>query len=373
MKIGILTQPLLKNYGGILQAYALQKVLKEMGHEVWLIQRSVHSHSFFLWLKNTIYNVVKYCLGRKKYKWLYRRTEDVLYVSMQLFIDEYIIPKTSKIYSSKGLRQDYMQQHYDAYVVGSDQVWRPKYSPCQTDFFLGFLPMKTSVIRLSYAASFGTDKWEYSDKLSAQCGTLLQYFDGVSVREASAIALCQSKFNYDNVQQVLDPTLLLDREDYEFLAESNLREKNSKKLFCYILDDNLDLEMLRQKLSHQLECDSFTISFTDNNTQIPSPKLWLRAFKDADYVLTDSFHGCVFSIIFNVPFVVLGNEERGQTRFHSLLSLFGLEDRLVCETSFERITSFLRKDINWDIVNQKRFELKGKSFEFLQLILCNEK
>lgn len=373
MKIGILTQPLLKNYGGILQAYALQKVLREMGHEAWLVQRCRHTHSFRRWMSLYLRKIIKYLLGRKeyqRYKWVYRKVENQQYANMQNFIDEYITPKTSKIFSSRGLLKDYKLQHYDAYVVGSDQVWRPRYSPCQTDFYMGFLPLDEHIMRLAYAASFGTDKWEYSKLQSKYCRILLQKFNGISVREDSAIELCSHYLGRNDVLQVLDPTLLLKKEEYECLADTKQMAKKNKRVFCYVLDDNSTFERLRNDVAHNLDGECFTITFTGENS-MPGPKTWLRAFMEADYVLTDSFHGCVFSIIFNRPFVVVGNESRGQSRFHSLLNLFGLEDRMVTQLSGDIIVEHMKIPIQWDLVNERKKKLQDFSLNFLQNYLGN--
>lgn len=365
MKIGILTQPLLKNYGGILQAYALQQVLKKMGNEAWLVQRCKRTHRFHKWLRNCIGNVLKFMLGRERAQWVYRRSENNQCTNTQRFIDKYIVPKTSKIFSTRGLLQDYKKHGYDAYIVGSDQVWRPKYSPCQTDFYIGFLPVKESVKRLAYAASFGTDKWEYSDELSRQCKDLLRYFDGFSVREESAISLCRNYLGRNDVLQVLDPTLLLEKEDYEQLIGAKHIEQKNKKFFCYVLDDNSAFENLRQNVSNRLNMECLTITFTGDGP-IPGPISWLQAFMESDFVLTDSFHGCVFSIIFNHPFVVIGNEERGQSRFISLLQMFGLTSRLVSSNNMEKIIAVMNEPIDWDKINARKLELKNISLEFIR-------
>lgn len=372
MKIGILTQPLLKNYGGILQAYALQLTLKRLGHEAWLVQRSQNSHSFYKWLRTHLTNSIKYVLGRKRVKWYSRKQENATYADMQHFIDRNIMPRTPKIFSSDGLYEDYKHQHYDAYVVGSDQVWRPVYSPCQSDYYLGFLPTDESVIRLAYAASFGTERWEYSDKLSHQCKVLLQNFKGVSVREDSGIDLCKGHLERNDVLQVLDPTLLLDKDDYEHLVGTIGIAPKNKKIFCYVLDDGPQLNALRLGLAKQLHCECFTISSPEEK-KCPSPSIWLRAFMEADYILTDSFHGCVFSIIFNRPFVVLGNEGRGQSRFNSLLKLFGLQNQLAEKCDVETIYTKMMQAIDWKTINSIREVWKRKSLKFLQNYLEDER
>ena len=139
MKIGILTQPLRTNYGGLLQCWALQRVLREMGHEAWVVQRTYRFHALWRWGGRLAKNLVRLLLGRKWVAWTSRGEESVIQQHTRRFIEGQIVPCTSPIYSTRGLRADYARQHYDAYVVGSDQVWRPIYSPCQPDFFLGFL------------------------------------------------------------------------------------------------------------------------------------------------------------------------------------------------------------------------------------------
>ena len=98
----------------------------------------------------------------------------------------------------------------------------------------------------------------------------------------------------------------------------------------------------------------------------PSVHQWLRGFYDADFILTDSFHGCVFSIIFNKPFVVIGNENRGLSRFISLLSLFGLEDRMIKHSNCMDVNKVLMNKIDWEDVNGRLESLKMTSFLFLK-------
>src|SRR5690606_15864360 len=102
---------------------------------------------------------------------------------------------------------------FDTYIVGSDQCWRPKYSPNITNYFLDFLNDKQNVIRISYAASFGTSDWEFNEPETKMCRDLIQKFDAVSVRESSGIELCQ-KYLDKEAQHVLDPTMLLELDDY---------------------------------------------------------------------------------------------------------------------------------------------------------------
>ena len=378
MKIGILTQPLHTNYGGLLQCWALQRVLREMGHEAWVVQRQTDWHSFLWWADNAAKNVVRLLFGRPVMRVPRRKEENQIGQHTRRFVEGQIVPRTSPIYSTQGLRADYARQRYDAYVVGSDQVWRPIYSPCQPDFFLGFLPGDARVRRVAYAASFGTDKWEFSPKLAARCRALAGKFDAVSVRESGGVGLCRAHLGVA-AEHVLDPTLLHGREVYERLVGEAGDPRNAGDFFCYVLDRSAETEALKRSVAAELGLTAFEVmprvpgaapAGTPMADRVfPPVTAWLRAFMDAEYVLTDSFHGSVFSIMFHRPFVALGNAGRGQARFHSLLGLFGLEDRLVTTGRAEDVAARLREPIDWARVDRIKREWQVKSTEFLSKAL----
>lgn len=371
MKIGILTQPLHTNYGGLLQCWALQQVLRGMGHEAWVVRREARSHSFKRWLAFHLWECARRAAGLPPHRWPSRRAEGIIRSLTGRFVSGAISPKTPVITSSRGLRRDYALRRYDAYVVGSDQVWRPRYSPCQTDFFLGFLPPDARVLRVAYAASFGTDDWEYSSRLWRACRPLAARFDAVSVRESGGVALCRGRFGVEAVQ-VLDPTLLHGREAYEALAAGEPRSQGN--FFCYLLDSSGRAEALCRDVSALLGLEAFGVMprarwhsrAPVEDCVYPRVTQWIRAFMDAECVLTDSFHGCVFSVIFNRPFVALGNSSRGQSRFQSLLSLFGLESRLVAPgESSEEVARRMREPIDWERVNRVKADWQDKSMDYL--------
>ena len=339
MKIGILTLPLHTNYGGILQAYALQTVLERMGHQVVVFN---HKRQFFfpLWKLPLSYAkriLKKYFLGRKDIRVFaehYQKREyAIISQRTQKFIDTYIHSYYVKSFRSLSVVD------FDAIVVGSDQVWRPKYftylfnSNIQ-NAFLSFA-RKWNVKRVSYAASFGTDDWEYTIEQTKVCTDLIKFFDLVTVREESAIKLCKDKLGVDALH-VLDPTMLLTKDDYIQLFEVANTPKSAGNLLTYILDETSDKLELINQLSKEKGLIPFSVNSRIGNTHIsaedriqPSVETWLRGFYDAEFIITDSFHACVFSIIFGKPFVVIGNEERGMARFKSLLKMFGLEKCLI--------------------------------------------
>lgn len=376
MKIGILTLPLHTNYGGILQAYALQTVLERMGHEVKVIDKSRY-HQISLWKIPFAYiyrGVKKFIFGKnvnirqEKYYNFCLDRDVVTQKYTRPFIDLHVkllhVEKFSELKESD----------FDAIIVGSDQIWRAIYTrlfmQSTTAAFLEFASSWTSIRRVSYAASFGTSAWEYSPKDTKMCKRLIQQFDTVSVRENDGIELCEKYLNYANAVQVLDPTFLLDQEDYKNLLGQN-ESKHKNSVFCYILDLNEQKKQLIQSVEENLQLKSFFVNsrVDDWNAPIqeriqPPVEDWLQGFVDADFVITDSFHACVFSIIFKKQFIVIGNEKRGLSRFSSLLTMFGLESRIVLKLDDFDVRNL--DDIDYDCVYEKLEVCKNKSLTFLE-------
>ena len=336
MKIGILTLPLHTNYGGILQAYALQTVLERMGYVACVIQRPWRLQ--IVWWKYPL-QIIKRCINRfilghnnsifGELKW--NKNQTVIERNTKNFIDKYINTHQIKQIS------DVKETDFDAIVVGSDQIWRPKYYRLHykyiEDAFLSFTK-KWNLKRIAYAPSFGTDEWEYNQVETQKCSNLLQKFDAVSVREQSGIELCEKYLGHKNVQWVLDPTMLLNKEDYEHLIPQNVKAPGD--LMCYVLDANDEINNLIAKIANENDLKVFQAASDVDNVSLPIERRvqppvesWLAGFRDAKLVITDSFHACVFSILFHKPFVVLGNKNRGYSRFESLLKRFGLEGRLI--------------------------------------------
>ena len=261
---------------------------------------------------------------------------------------------------------------YDALVIGSDQVWRAAYAYPYARYFADFAS-GTSARRISYAASFGVAGSDFSREQIAACKPLLQDFDAVSVRESSAVMDCRNLFGVQAIQ-VLDPTLLLSKEDYKHLFSKSKRSRGN--LMVYVLDESSSTEAIVSRLAKEKGLKPFrSNSLIESGvekvgltkSQQPPVEQWLRGFYDAEFVVTDSFHACVFSIIFQKPFICLGNRWRGMERFHSLLEPLGLSDRLVSAENF----SLPDSDINWQQVNEKLEQMRISSRQFLTEALRN--
>ena len=379
MNIGILTQPLYNNYGGLLQNYALQQVLQSLGHT----SETVDWHQLkesplreWLWVKKqTLLNLVNKNIEKPHYQ-LTRKEEELVSQNTRLFIERYIHVCPQVIHEVGECGEVDEKYLYDAYIVGSDQVWRPRYNSfMRTAMFLDFVN-RDNVKKIAYAASFGTSEWEFDSQLSDVCSRLAKKFDLITVREKSGVSLCR---NYLGVSatHVLDPTMLLEREDYEQIVAKEKEPQCDGTLFHYILDPGEEKKTMIDRVASSVHLLPFTIMpkcQAENRTRrdvknhidncvFPSVTSWLRGKKNEKMIIVDSFHGAVFSIIFNKPFWVIANKGRGNARFESLLSQFNLLDRFLDEPADNNIN--WNKPIDWTAVNGIRQVEKVKSLKLL--------
>lgn len=384
-KIALLTLPLHSNYGGILQCYALQTVLERMGCEVTVLNRQPKKPMFlvllFLLRCVSMFKCMfrRYLLGEKE--WRVQKPWDSFYMPyrakamlggnprfLQAFVREHI-HQTKPLYSSQELGLAAEEGQFDFFVVGSDQVWREQYAPEITDYFLGFLPDSDRRPKVAYAASFGLERVGISDEKLERCRQLSQKFTSVSVREQSAVRLAKEVLDMD-ARWVLDPTMLLSAEDYKFASRST--EKSWAGVVTYILDGNeIDSQVVRDvSNSLFLPVEAISLCPLDKNgfPAVMFPvEWWLNSFAQADFVVTDSFHGCVFSIIYRKPFIAIANGERGIDRFKSLLGYFGLQDRLVFSMEdYRQKRSALLAPIDFAPVAEKLAQAQETSLAFLK-------
>lgn len=336
MKIGIITLPPGANYGGILQAYALQNILEKMGHDVSIIVRDENCDIRPLWrqclvfIKRVILKFIFHKQLRICAEQYDRKTRSIIRKHTQVFIDKYLHLQYIKNYTE-------INDSFDAFVIGSDQVWRPVYFLGSIENAFCRFVKNARVKRIAYAASFGVDKWEYTSSQTRHCKNLIKNFSGVSVRENSGIDLCKNHFNLD-ATWVLDPTMLLCIDDYLQLVKIVNTPKSPGTLLTYILDETAEKASLCQSLATLYGYVPFRVNsrYEDKFAPLtervqPAVEQWLQGFNDAEFVITDSFHACVFSILFHKQFFVFGNAGRGMARFKSLLKMFDIEGRLITD------------------------------------------
>ena len=361
MRIGVYTHPLRFNYGGILQAYALQRVLQDMGHDAVYIEWEQYN-----------YRLAPFKLYLSRFLWkIFKSREVIVFLEVKRNIFYTKISNFAKKNIAILPISDLSKDDIDVLIVGSDQIWRPSYIVNIEDAYLGFAK-DWDVRRIAYAASFGVDDWsEYSDEQTQVCRELIKKFDAVSVREDSGVDLCRNYLGVDAVH-VLDPTMLVDTKHYICHINSCKKRYPERMCLAYILDEADDKVAA---LNSVAKCQGYNVLQWKNiytpNIKNPTVEEWLKGFHDAEFVFTDSFHGCVFSIIFNKPFIAFGNEERGMARFDSLLKMFGLEELLI--TSVDQFTpELVDKAISHfsdNSIQQRLNELRKESKLFLERAL----
>lgn len=365
MKFAILTHPLLGNYGGMLQAYALQLAVSRHEHSPFVLNYITKKRdmtkpiNYARALKHSLFS----CMWRLGIPLSYKQPPPNLFSSIARgFAKKHI---SSLDFDSV--------KNWDEYrlLIGSDQVWRCIYARdlVNVPFFFGnFVSSETRAESFVYAASFGTDKWEGTPEETEACAKLLNQYKAISVREASGINLCKELFHTEAVQMP-DPTLLLFNNDYEHIIASEETYRPSPKyVAAYVLDYSEPIDDTLQFLSEKTHLSIHHImpqaTAAKYSGRIPcSLAQWLRSIRDCEYLITDSFHGCVFAIIFNKPFVCLGNKSRGSTRFDALFETFRLKNR-VC-TSLNDVRETLLRAIDWDSVNSIRDTERARGLQFL--------
>lgn len=363
MNIAIITLPLHTNYGGILQAYALQTTLTRLGHSVVLFEpkpQRIH-HPFKMPLVYLKRGLCKYILHQDIE--VFRSPQQRIRKYTDIFIKRHLHIKLIKDWNST------LSKKYDAFIVGSDQIWRPRYCYSLRHAFLDFT-QGINTKRIAYAASFGIDTNEFTEEQISLCKPLAQKFDYISTREDSGIKLCKDLFDVPAVQMI-DPTLLLAKGDYVNLIQGTSTPASNGNLLVYILDEKPETESQLTSLAKQKNLTPFRANSKVEQYDAPiseriQPPVehWLRGFQDAEFVITDSFHACVFSILFHKPFICIGNKDRGMSRFTSLLRMFHLEDRLVSS-----LEDFTDTPINWEEVDAILTTKRAEAMEFLTTAL----
>lgn len=369
MKIAILTLPLKNNYGGILQAYALREYLVQRGHEVVHIEEKgkqsvVHwsSYRFTAWwyTRRLLRQILTLNQDKKralenKDRYQTRKSTGNIRRFVQENIDILVVEDFKEL----------KNHGFDAFVVGSDQIWRPVYYKQIEDAFFSFAE-GWNIKKIAYAPSFGVEKWEYNDAQTEHCSRLIKEFDAISVREDEGATLCQEKLAVKALR-LLDPTMLLNKSVYERLVGGHV-EVNSKQLTSYILDMTPHKKEIIERLINKKNLNHAPlglVSQAEGKKEVEdSLENWLKTFLQAEFVFTDSFHGCVFALLFHKPFIAYGNSQRGISRFNTLLRLFDLEDRMV--QAGEDIENLLNRVVDWKKVDAVLATEREKSASFFK-------
>lgn len=366
MSIVILTHPFFGNYGGMLQAYAMQKALAANALESSVCRYyNYPALPLHKELARRLVSGIREILAYFTHRFARKKVSEIhFYRNGEQFLKRYV----------KSLSYEESCRSGRAWIVGSDQVWRAEYVTHWGGlpfFFLADVPTDVRSKSIAYAASFGTEKWSGTEEDVKVCAPLLREFCAVSVREHSGIDICREQLGVGAVQMP-DPTMLLSTDDYnELIAKETTWLPTSEYIAAYILDRTAAKDALLTECSdvEQVVVQHLLPQATAKKRRDRYPvsvSQWLRLIRDSKYFVTDSFHGCVFAITFNKPFVCLGNALRGNARFEALLGTYGLEARLLSNPSPEELQRVLVTPIDWTRVNEIRASERARGIRFLK-------
>lgn len=363
-KIGILTYHRVYNFGSLLQTYALQEYLVKKGQTVEVIDyypkrlrmKSLLFHVNPRWSKPFIKMIVHLIPAVI--------TRMLGYNMMNRFLGKYIRMTKNTFANESELAAGSFD--YDIYMNGSDQIWNVDTSGGKADkvFFMDFLSEEK--IRTAYAASFGKDV--FSDQSMAEIKDYLSKYKAISVRENTGLNILHS-IGIDNAEWVLDPIFLLKRDEWLQIIQK-MRLPNHY-LLVYNLNRNPNISVMAQKIAKEknLKIVNFAQSLLfvkrAKNIIYPTPNSFITLFANADYVITDSFHGTAFSINFNKQFVCVP-APRFNSRLESVLSLFDLSERLICD--WEDYVK-LQSEIDYSVVNRILEYERIKADKYIEYML----
>ncbi|MDP2017087.1 polysaccharide pyruvyl transferase family protein [Hydrogenophaga sp.] len=373
MNVGILTFHFSDNYGAALQAYALRRWMTEQGHHASFIDyRPAHiEHGGSLSLPTSPARL--------------KANLKVVYLAVSSFINEHFGNKSQKEKFVR-FREQFLDvrrdaaptdngaslaaaQSFDLIVAGSDQIWSPsQHFGFDPNYFLAFAK-RFQARKISYAASFGRDRVSSSE--AAQLPQLLRNFDAISVREASGITLVERATGH-RPANVPDPTLL--HSDYAELTERAPPEHDDPYIFCYGLRSPDNIRQTADLASKQLNCPILSphnphrrwVEIGD--TVYPDPGEWVSLIRNARFVVTNSFHGTVFSLLFKKPFIVAGltgEKAAANARAINLLRAVGLESRFAPSFSAQNTQALMAREIDWADVDQRLADLRQAGNAFL--------
>lgn len=347
-KVNILTFNSALSYGAVLQTYALSLFLQRKGFQVEIIDFRVPFLTpmpLKIWILKAYYN--------------FRRLKK--YLVFKKFSKKFLSNKTKSFLTIKSIMNSNFYADY--YIVGSDQVWNPDITKENyLIYFFSFL--KNKEILISYAASFGNSDWNYDETVTNKVQYYLKRFKAISVREKSAISILENKFKISS-EFVLDPTLLLNdfnellpqfttkdqivgfklENDIEFL-DFTLKLGQIANLMPVVIDTNLKMHNL------------LTYSY-------PSVLEWLKFIAESKLVVTDSFHGIAFCLIYKKDFIVIKGNLKRFSRINDLLTILNLTDRIIDNYEDERINQICKKEIDYNIIDLILDEYRQKSEFFL--------
>lgn len=365
-----------RNYGQILQAYALQKYLENCGYHAYIIDYVPSSIEYRIG-SNRIEQGLKYLIKNLPIikSFLIRRDNNKNIIELKNndrdftnFKRKYLHYSDRRYIQNKELRQNPPKADY--YITGSDQVW----ARCVPNPYPYLLQFVDTPNKLSYAASFGRPQLEpYETSIFKK---ELKKYKKIGVREVSGVDICNS-LGITNSQFTPDPTILLRPEEWkQLLSSTNLFKTKKKKIFIYSC--YLRREELIEKFTG---LDNYEIIIEDvinNDKDIANLHIedWIKAIYEADYVISNSFHATMFSLYFNTPFITFrytDNRSKMNTRLNSILNQTNLTYRFIQpDLDLKSIFNILNNKIEWENINTELEKIRQIGYNFIYDGLNND-
>lgn len=322
------------NYGALLTGYALRQVLLKFNRSSRLID-------------NKSMNIKKDAAYKKTFN--------------HKFAEKYLLTTKACINDT-----DFCSLNLQTkiFITGSDQVFCPKWMKPHFDkYFLNFTDIDAKKIAVS--ASFGVNKEELSknnsEDIIQKMKQSLKSFDLISVREKSGVEICKDLFDVQ-AEWIIDPVFILEKIEYDKLIK-NASLNFKDKIVSYVLDTNKNYKKAYKYFKNIYNTDIIETANSDITAED-----WLSSIKNCKFLITDSFHGLCFAIIFNKPFICISNKIRGAARFESILEMLGIENQ--CISSVDEI---YQKDcifkVDYEKVNQNIEKERQKGLNFLNRAL----
>lgn len=362
MRIGILTFHRAINYGAILQAYGLVSYLRKQGHDAKVIDYKPEGMGL-LYAPLNVPTLFRKC--------------------KRIALNLYMIPSLPKRARKRAMFWQYTETHLpltvkvqneselpelDAIIVGSDQVWSTKFTGGVDRFYWGLFERKGAKL-LSYAGSAAEDM--DGSFYNTNNASLLNSFDAISVREDELQDYLQKCLPSKQIFKVLDPTLLAGRGVFEELVkEEKPIEEQYILIYQVIREKNDAIQAYARIIAKEMGCKIYEIKnsqlhvYSEGKEEVKpdfvNPTLFVNYFKCAKYVITTSFHGTAFSLLFNIPFSVVSVSPEVDSRAKDILQQLNLSERMI--TLPQESTNF---NFNWDVINEQLNQRRKPSVEFL--------
>lgn len=367
MKIKTITCHEVYNYGASLQEYALLKYLETLGNKVEAINyRPPYDSNHFnlFYVSNDSYNknfILKciYILLKLPIRLVHLKRKR----EFDKFSKEFINSTKVQYHSNEDLKNNLPLA--DAYICGSDQIWNSFFENGKDPaYYLDFVP--DNKLKISYAASFAIDSLE--ENLKPFVKQKVSRLNAISVRESSGVKILND-LGINNATQVLDPVFLLDSKHWNSLITT--KPETTKYLFVYDFDNNPRIKKLaeayKKKYGWLIISVNEPVKYADKNYFLEGPVKFLSLVKNAEFVISNSFHAVAFSIIFQKDFVVFNREDKINTRMRDLLKLIDISNCLL--TDDEMVKNHKLNNIDYSVVNKNVDALINTSKSYLNKAL----